>query len=68
MYALIHGCSQLSFPLGEKGLRLGLARDEGSIPFTRFRPLVPRRLQRGRPRLVAATINEAYPKGESVAP
>jgi len=31
--------------------------------YIRFRPLVPRRLQRGTPRLVAATINEAYPKG-----
>jgi hypothetical protein len=49
-------------------LRLGPARDEGSIPFTRFRPLVPRGLQRGRPRWVAATINQTYSKGESVAP
>jgi len=36
-----------------------------SIP---FRPLVPRGLQRGRPRWVAATFYETYPKGESVAP
>jgi len=36
--------------------------------YIRFRPLVPRGLQRGRPRLVAVSINETYPKGESVAP
>jgi hypothetical protein len=33
------------------------AKNEGSIPFTRFRPLVPRGLQRGRPRYAENTVS-----------
>jgi hypothetical protein len=44
-------------------LRLGVEAHEGSIPFTRFRPLVPRGLQRGTARTLHFTL-----KGESVAP
>jgi hypothetical protein len=50
MYALVFGRLQPSFSLVERILRVGALLNEGSIPFTRFRPLVPRGLQRGRPR------------------
>jgi hypothetical protein len=41
-------CLLMSILLEDNDLRLGASRHEGSIPFTRFRPLVPRGLQRGR--------------------
>ena len=50
MYALVFCRIQPSFPLVGPIRCLGASQHEGSIPFTRFRPLVPRGLQRGRPR------------------
>ena len=63
MYALVFGCLQPSFPLPEWIRCLGTSRYEGSIPFTRFRPLVPRGLQRGRPHLVGCPNQRNLPKG-----
>ena len=56
MYASVFGCLQPSFPLPEWIRCLGASQHEGSIPFTRFRPLVPRGLQRGAARNSLSTF------------
>jgi hypothetical protein len=47
-YATVNDCSQVSIYEGKATTALGKNGHEGSIPFTRFRLLVPRELQRGR--------------------
>ena len=46
-YVIIRNCSRQYFSLERRRLPEGNQRNEGSIPFTRFRPLVPRARQRG---------------------